>query len=358
MKAKLLALASLASLFVLNGCNGIGDKDSILARINKEKVYQEDYQLLLKNEGFPKEDKGKFLYDNLYSRAALVSRAVSEYPELEQEWESAYKDLKPRILTMVYQRFYVMECLKYDDESLRQHYDMNRALFDSDSTAGFYSVRGNVAESYYVSKNQEKWQAYLAENLSKGSKDTLVLQKRFAGEYREHLRDSISTLVRENKNIVVNEIPKPEPKAYYDSHKDAFMTVPGYELYHIQGTNKDVLASLFETTPSLDVFKQKAAAVSQNALTAKDSGYVGVVKQDFALPYDIGMVPNLSQELKDREAGYVTPVLQDSKGLFHLFYLAAQVPSKLKPCLFLRMESRCSPRRICCVSTRNMQGPV
>ena len=331
MKAKLLALASLASLFFLNGCNCIGDKDTILARIDKEKVYQEDYQLLLKNEGFPKEDKGKFLYDNLYSRAALVSRAVSEYPELEQEWESAYKDLKPRILTMVYQRFYVMECLKYDDESLRQHYDMNRALFDSDSTAGFYSVRGNVAESYYVSKNQEKWQAYLAENLSKGSKDTLVLQKRFAGEYREHLRDSISTLVRENKNIVVNEIPKPEPKAYYDSHKDAFMTVPGYELYHIQGTNKDALASLFETTPSLDVFKQKAAAVSQNALTAKDSGYVGVVKQDFALPYDIGMVPNLSQELKDREAGYVTPVLQDSKGLFHLFYLAAQVPSKLKP---------------------------
>lgn len=242
MKAKLLALASLASLFFLNGCNCIGDKDTILARIDKEKVYQEDYQLLLKNEGFPKEDKGKFLYDNLYSRAALVARAVSEYPELEQEWESAYEDLKPRILTMVYQRFYVMECLKYDDETLRQHYDMNRALFDSDSTAGFYSVRGSVAESYYVSKNQEKWQAYLAENLSKGSKDTLVLQKRFVGEFREHLRDSISTLVKENKNIVVHEIPKPEPRAYYDSHKDSFMTVPGYELYHIQGTNKDSLA--------------------------------------------------------------------------------------------------------------------
>ena len=38
MKAKLLALVSLASLFFLNGCNGIGDKDTILARIDKEKV--------------------------------------------------------------------------------------------------------------------------------------------------------------------------------------------------------------------------------------------------------------------------------------------------------------------------------
>ena len=44
MKAKLLALASLASLFVLNGCNGIGDKDSILARINKEKVFVRRYE--------------------------------------------------------------------------------------------------------------------------------------------------------------------------------------------------------------------------------------------------------------------------------------------------------------------------
>ena len=181
MKAKLLALASLASLFILNGCNGIGDKDSILARINKEKVYQEDYQLLLKNEGAPKEDLGKYLYDNLYSRAALVSRAVSEYPNLEQEWEAAYKDLKPRILTMVYQRFYVMECLMFDDESLRQHYDMNRSLFDSDSSSGFYSVRARVAESYYASKNPEKWQAYVAGN---SNVDSLALKKRFADEYR------------------------------------------------------------------------------------------------------------------------------------------------------------------------------
>ena len=49
MKAKLLTLVSLASLFILNGCNGIGDKDTLLARIDGEKVYQEDYALLLKN---------------------------------------------------------------------------------------------------------------------------------------------------------------------------------------------------------------------------------------------------------------------------------------------------------------------
>jgi hypothetical protein len=53
MKAKLLALASLASLLFLSGCNGIGDKDTLLARIDDEKVYQEDYDLLLKNPRLP-----------------------------------------------------------------------------------------------------------------------------------------------------------------------------------------------------------------------------------------------------------------------------------------------------------------
>ena len=334
MKAKLLALASLASLFFLNGCNGIGDKDTILARIDKEKVYQEDYALLLKNTGNPDKDKGKFLYDNLYSRAALVSKALSEFPELEDDWKEAYKNLKPRILTMVFQRFYIMECLKFDDKSLKQYYEMNRSLFKSDSASDFYSERGLVAETYYLSKNQEKWQAFLDENVQKSKSpktDTLVLKRRFVDEYRNYLRDSISNLIENGTDLDIHEISQPDAKTYYDRHKDSYMTVPGYEVYHIQGRNKDSLANLFETKPSLDLFKQKAAAVSLNKITSLDSGYVGVVKQNYALPYGIGMVPALSLELKNREAGFVTTPLLDEWGRYHLFYLVAQVPSKLKP---------------------------
>ena len=126
MKAKLLALVSLASLFFLNGCNGIGDKDTILARIDKEKVYQEDYTLLMKNGETYRTTKGQFLYDKLYSKAALVTRALAEYPELAEEWKTHYADLDARVLMMVYQRYYVMECLMYSDAELRQFYDANR----------------------------------------------------------------------------------------------------------------------------------------------------------------------------------------------------------------------------------------
>ncbi|MBR4559412.1 MAG: peptidyl-prolyl cis-trans isomerase [Fibrobacter sp.] len=330
MKAKLLALASLASLFVLNGCNCIGDKDTILARIDKENVYQEDYQLLLKNGEEVGKDKGKFLYDNLYSRAALTSRALSEYPELKQEWEDAYKDLEPRILTMVYQRFYVMECLMYSDEDLRRYYDANKSLFAEDSVSDYYALRKKIAESYYIFKNQEQWNAYLKEHAA--PTDTMALRGRFVETYRQQLRDSVSKQVEEHRLVVVNEIPKVDARAYYERHKDSYMTVPGYVVYHIQGSNPDSLAKLFEENVSLDQFKQLAVASSQNAKTAADSGYVGFVKQDFALPYGIGIVPELAATLEGKKPGFVTPALKASQGnVYHRFYLVSQEPSKLKP---------------------------
>ena len=330
MKAKLLALASLASLFLLNGCNGIGDKDTLLARIDKEKVYQEDYQLLLKNELSPKEDMGKFLYDNLYSRAALVSRALSENPELNQEWDEAYKDLEPRILTMVYQRFYVMECLMHSDEELRRYYDANKSLFAEDSVSDYYSLRKKIAESYHIFKNQEQWNAFVKERA--GTTDTMALRSMFVDAYRQQLRDSISKDVEEKRLVEVHEVPQVDSRVYYERHKDSFMTVPGYVVYHIQGSNPDSLAELFDENVSLEKFKQFAVAFSKNAKTAADSGYVGFVKQNFALPYGIGFVPELAASLEKKNSGYVTPVLKaERENVFHRFYLVSQEPSKVKP---------------------------
>ena len=90
------------------------------------------------------------------------------------------------------------------------------------------------------------------------------------------------------------QAPKKGPRLekavnYAQNHKDEFMTVPGYELYHVQGDSAK-LASLFAETPTLEQFKAAAYANSSNPKTAKDSGYVGHVKQNFALPYGIGMV--------------------------------------------------------------------
>lgn len=346
MKAKLLALVSLASLFVMNGCNGIGDKDTLLARIGDEKVYQEDFRLLVKNSGKPDGDKGKYLYDNLYSRVALASRALSEFPDLKQDWQTAFKDLDPRILTMVYQRFFVMECLMYGDGELRKYYDANKSLFVSDTVSDYYDVRNHVAEYYYISKNQEKWNAFLSENIKSSepsAADTVVARNRFVEEYRQHLRDSLSNEFKNSKRVDVHEVPPVYAKNFYERHKDQFMTVPGYVLYHVQSSDSAALANAFKEQPTLDQFKQKALSFSQNKLTAKDGGYIGFVKQDYALPYGIGVVPQLSAALEGKQVGFVTDVLKAERdSVYHRFYLSSLVPSKLKP--FDRVEAGINAR--------------
>ena len=333
MKAKLLALVSLASLFFLNGCNGIGDKDTLLARIDKEKVYQEDYTLLMKNGETYHVSKGQFLYDMLYSKAALVTRALAEYPELADEWEKHYADLESRVLMMVYQRYYVMECMMYSDAELRQFYDANRNLFPADSTGEFLMARGDVASYYYVSKNQEQFDAYVKDTLKleNPSEEELLKQKKnYADMHRRALRQEMSENVLEKAHIGLQEVTAVDAKAYYNKHKDEFMTVPGYELYHVQGDSAK-LANLFAETPTLEQFKAAAYTNSSNQKTAKDSGYVGHVKQNYALPYGIGMVNDLSGALEGKEPGFVTPVIRanDMKN-FHRFYLAAVDPAKLK----------------------------
>ena len=334
MKAKLLALVSLASLFVLNGCNGIGDKDTLLARIDGEKVYQEDYTMLLKNEGGQlKTFKNRFLYDNLYAKAALAARALEEYPELENEWKTFYADLDARVLTMVFQRYYVSENMTYSDAELRQFYDANRSLFPKDSTGDFLMVRPTVANCYYASKNAEAFASYIKDTLkleNPTAEDSMKAKKSFADLHRIALQQDLSTGILEKYKIKIEEIPTIDPKVYYNKHQDQFMTTPGYELYHVQADSAK-LASLLAATPTLEQFKTMAVANSKNAKTAKDSGYVGHVKKDFSMPYGIGIVPDLASTLEGKEPGFVTPVLKSTDNICHIFYLAGVDASRLKP---------------------------
>jgi hypothetical protein len=172
-------------------------------------------------------------------------------------------------------------------------------------------------------------------------KDTLKLEnpseeehlkqkKDYAGMHRRALRQEMSENVLEKAHIGLQEVTAVDAKAYYNKHKDEFMTVPGYELYHVQGDSAK-LANLFAETPTLEQFKAAAYTNSSNQKTAKDSGYVGHVKQNYALPYGIGMVNDLSAALEGKEPGFVTPVIRanDMKN-FHRFYLAAVDPAKLK----------------------------
>ena len=50
MKKKFLALLALGAL-LFTGCNSIGDKDTIIGRVNGESIYQEDIDLMVRLHG-------------------------------------------------------------------------------------------------------------------------------------------------------------------------------------------------------------------------------------------------------------------------------------------------------------------
>lgn len=334
MKKFFLATFAFATLGLLNACNGIGEKDTLLARINDEKVFQEDIRLLLKNEGKMGDVDNQFLYSKLYSRVALASRALKEFPELEEEWKIALKDLEPRILTMVYQSFYAMECLAYTDEELQRFYNAHKDMFP-DSLGNFWDVRSRVADAYYVSKNQEQWTSFLAKESAGDSMttvDTVLLRKKFADEYRSELQNALTKEVNSSRKVIVNEPPAIDAKAYYEKNREKYKTVAGYEVYHVQGTDSLALQKFAQQNLSLEQFKSEAARYSENKHTAKDSGYVGTVKENFAMPYGIGIVPGFATAVEGKTPGFVTPVLRgQGEGPFHVFYLAKVSPSTIKP---------------------------
>lgn len=328
---------------MLVGCNGVGGKDTLLARIDNEKVYQEDYTLLLKDKGKLRTYKNYFIYTNLYAKSALASRALSEYPELENEWKIRLKDIEPNLLTLVYQRYYATEKMTYTDAELRNFYDANRELFPKDSTGEFLLVRADVASFYHASKNPEKFSEYLNANINKNDTstiDTLALKKSFADSCRKELQKELSNGILDKAHIGVQTLPTETALEYYNKHKDAYKTVDGYELYQVHGDSSE-LANLFTDSVTLQQFKAIAKANANLKKDAKrnflDSGYVGRVKRDYALPYGIGLVDSLSVTLAGKEPGFVTPVLRSSQGEFYRFYLAGVVPSEQKP--FDRVQS-------------------
>ena len=85
MKNALLAIVSVCALF-FSGCNSIGDKDSLVARVNGEPIFKEDYAFMMRVGNIvPNTEQMRKASGSLFSRKALYTVALQKHPEFSEQ---------------------------------------------------------------------------------------------------------------------------------------------------------------------------------------------------------------------------------------------------------------------------------
>jgi hypothetical protein len=333
MKNKALALLALGVL-LFTGCNSIGDKDTIIGRVNGESIYQEDIDLIVRLHGqSPKSEDVKTSVASLFSRNSFYADAYERFPEIKDELKNRSQTVDNYLLTFAFQRFYAMDRLMFSDGELRAYFDSHRSLFGD--SADYMVVRNLVAEKLFLEQNADSLAAFIKKNKAEGEDSDTSSERwnaRFLNEFRDKMVRTMGDSLVKVYNLALVPIIPPTPEEYYEKHKDWFVTEPGFEVYHVEMADSVALAALFYTdSMDLDEFKKIAHDNSINKETAANDGYVGKVLEKHVLPYGIGEMSPMFTQFKDKPVGTVSKVIRTFMGeTFHVFYLAGVVPSRQK----------------------------
>lgn len=333
MKKIALAFVAMGTL-LFTGCNSIGDKDTIIGRVNGESIYQEDVDLMIRSQGMKSNDAElKKATAALFSRNAIRSAALAERPEIKKNLENRSKTFNDYLLTYAYQRFYVMDRLMFNDSELLAYFDAHRSLFGD--SVEYMEARNQVAAEMFYERNADSLASFIENNrtandTTDASRDRL--KKMFVQEHLQRIVQAYGDSLMKVYNLVVEPIVPPTPEEYYEKHKDFFATEPGFEVYHVEMADSAMMKTLFfADSMDLDEFKKLARENSLNKVTAAQDGYVGKVLNHHVLPYGIGDMTPLFEMFKDKPIGTVSSPIRTLMGeTFHVFYLAGVVPSRQK----------------------------
>ena len=336
MKKALLAVVSFCAL-VFTGCNSIGDKDTLVARVNGEPIFKEDYAFIMRVGNIvPNTEQMRKASSSLFSRKALYTVALQKYPELKEQLAVHNAALENYQLTFVYQRLYAMDRLMYSDDELAFYYDKHRDQFADSLT--YMNLRDKVADAKYIESNYDslKSYAYHHRNLADSSSEVQItydIKERFVSDHRQRIVRETGPALLKKYNIQKCEIKMPSAEEYYEKHKEAYMTPGGFVVYHVESADSAALAKRFKGKKvDLKAFMKIASKFSENPETKKVKGYVGKVVEGHSLPYGIGFVRSMFAELDSLADGAVSSIHRsESTGRYHIFYRESAVPASVKP---------------------------
>ncbi len=335
MKNALLAIVSLCAL-VVSGCNSVGDKDALVARVNGEPIFKEDYAFMMRvGNILPNTEQMRKASGSLFSRKALYTVALRNNPEIKDLLAEHNNSVDNYLLTFVYQRLYAMDRLKYSDDELAFYYDKHREMFGD--SLSYMNVRDKVAEAMFLDAHKDSLKAYAYEHrdLSKSSGEleiTDAIKERFISDYRQRIARETGPALLKKYNIQETEIQMPSVEEYYEKHKENYKTPFGYVIYHVESADSAALAKRFKGKKiDLPMFMKIASKYSENKETKAKKGYVGKVVYGHPFPYGIGFVPKMYVEFGDKPDSISSVLRSESTGRYHVFYRAGEVAEEQKP---------------------------
>jgi hypothetical protein len=161
MNSKIILLLSLIFLGLV-GCNSLGTKEELVARIGSEKIYLSDVELPQK---FAQVDKKSARFAEIFNEVVfnegMAAFARTSYPGISAIADADVKRMNDRYLTMIYQQFHVMEMLGFKESDVKKFYEANRDSFPLDSFETFNDIRGKVAQKLYLKTNADSLKRFI-----------------------------------------------------------------------------------------------------------------------------------------------------------------------------------------------------
>lgn len=198
--------------------------------------------------------------------------------------------------------------LALDGVKLDSVYQANKESFKKDSVdyRPFDSVKTEVADLYLRNRTEQKMRDFLPD-----------LRTRYGVKLVSPVRPDPST-----DSLMV----------FWKNNPDLWSTQPVYRLIALGSKDSAKLAKALASVKKLDAaaFKKLAAKFPVGTPVAPE-GVLGRVKHQFALPYGIGMVPELFAGLEAAKAGMTIHPFKANDSLYLAVYLETKDSASIKP---------------------------
>lgn len=154
-----------------------------------------------------------------------------------------------------------------------------------------------------------------------------ALLEKLAHEYLPKQREKFAV-----KTIAAQPPPVHEDslKQYWKAHKERWWTEPVYQLSALSSKDSAALAKALSKVKDLVAFKKLATRFPVGT-PAAPNGELGRVKNNFSLPYGVGMAPTLFSRLDTTKVGHLVAPVRANDSLFIAVWLENRDSGSIKP---------------------------